>query len=222
MTGPGRGGCCHDTAVEARRCFSGRRALTDRTAATAMAGKPEPRNPKICLTLPPVIPRRVPSFRSPQADSRSKPWGACRATLWELDQRSKLPRRLGSVPCPPRFSHGRFVLTRPAKQFARQWRLRETLGPEVRQDDDKTGAISIPPRRAIAETGQSSFCASCAHTKLQLLLLQTSASRACSRSASVCHSTDDKRTDLWVAVLKPSHPSHPTIPPTPSAQPLQT
>jgi hypothetical protein len=49
---------------------------TDRTVATTTAGKLEPRNPKICLMLPPVIPRRVPSFRSPQADSRSKPWGA--------------------------------------------------------------------------------------------------------------------------------------------------
>jgi hypothetical protein len=28
MPCPGRGGCCYDTAVEAKRCFSGRRALT--------------------------------------------------------------------------------------------------------------------------------------------------------------------------------------------------
>lgn len=53
--------------------------LTDRTRIfvihTHTHGKPKPRNPIIRLTLPPVIPRRVPSFRSPQADSRSKPWG---------------------------------------------------------------------------------------------------------------------------------------------------
>jgi hypothetical protein len=140
---------------------------------------------------------------------------ACRATLWELDQRSKLPRRLGSVPCPPTFSHGRFVLTRPAKQFARQWRL--GLWGRKCGKTTKTGAISIPPRRGIVETSRVSARRAPTRSCSLFSFKQTHHERALARqvSATVLR-TDNKRTDPWVAVLKPCHPSHPTIPPTPT------
>ena len=50
-------------------------------------------------------------------------------------------RNCPAVSIPSRFSHGRFVLTRPAKQFARQWRLGlwgRKCGKTTKRQNDKT------------------------------------------------------------------------------------
>ncbi len=84
-------------------------------------------------------------------------------SVWELDQRSGVPRLLGSRPTSPRFrSHGRFVLTQPAKQSARicpilpgEWRL----GPEVRQAATRPRRAQYPCRPGEATRSSSEFLA---------------------------------------------------------------
>ena len=154
----------------------------------------------------------------------SRPSG-CRATLWELDQRSGVPRLLGSRPTSPRFrSHGRFVLTQPAKQSApicpilpREGRL----GPQVRHAATRPRRAQYPCRPGEATRSSTEFLAHPVRVTRLRLCISASLSNTPATGSDGRRRRDDgsasrlgaqmtERTAWCVTVLKPlrSQPSH--------------
>ncbi len=144
---------------------------------------------------------------------------------WELDQRSGLPRLLGSRPTSPRFrAHGKFVLTQPVKQSAPICPIlpgEGRLEPEVRHAATRPRRAQYPSRPGEANTelyrvSRTARSMTRLHLCISASLSNTPATgyggrrRRNNCSASRLGAQMTERTAWCVAVLKPlrSQPSH--------------